>query len=186
MHERQAIREAVIAQLVGVAPLFRTAARERVFSSRQAPMRLAELPAINVFTDGEEVSPDSKNTAPRELMRTMIVAIEAWLAVKPGVDVDAALDDLALEIETAMDLDPNFGGLVFDSHLERTELGFKVDGDRPMGCAHMEFAVSYTTDLRVSESPDVFDTAESRWDIGPNTQAPADERVDHVTGINQP
>lgn len=181
MHERQAIREAVVAQLVGVAPVFRTAARDRVTKSRMAPIR-GELPAINVYTDGEEIDANSKNSAPRELMRTMTVTIEAW--AKYAENVDDALDDLALEIETAMDLDLNLANTAFDSVLERTEIGIKLDGDRPMGCVHLEYAVTFHTDLRVAAPTDIFDTATVRYDLA-GAQAPADERTDTLSNINQ-
>lgn len=182
MHERQAIREAVVAQLVGVAPAFRTSARDRVTKSRMAPMRGGELPAINVYTDGEETDANSKNSAPRELMRTMTVTIEAW--AKYAENVDDALDDLALEIETAMDGDLNLANTAFDSVLERTEIGIKLDGDRPMGCVHLEYAVTFHTDLRVAAPTDLFDTATVRHDLA-GAQAVADTTNDTLTNINQ-
>lgn len=182
MHERQAIREAVIAQLIGTAPAFRTSAQGRVTKSRMAPMRGTELPAINIYTDGDETDANSKDTAPRELKRTTVVTIEAW--AKYAENVDDALDDLALEIETAMDRDLNLANTAFDSVLERTEIGIKLDGDRPMGCVHLEYAVTFHTDLRVAAPTDIFDTASVRYDLA-GAQAPADERTDTLSNINQ-
>lgn len=182
MHERQAIREAVVAQLIGPAPAFRTSARDRITKSRMAPIRGSELPAINVYTDGEEVSADSRSTAPRELTRTMVVTIEAW--AKYAENVDDVLDDLALEIESAMDRDLNLAGTAFDSKLERTEIGIKLDGDRPMGCVHLEYAVLFHTDLRVAAPTDVFDAATVRYDLA-GVQSSADQRSDNLTNINQ-
>lgn len=182
MHERQAIREAVVAQLIGVAPAFRTSAQGRVTKSRMAPMRGTDLPAINIYTDGDETAAGSKDTAPRELTRTTVVTIEAW--ARYAENVDDVLDELALEIETAMDVDLNLAGTAFDSVLERTEIGIKLEGDRPMGCVHLEYAVTFHTDLRVAAPVDIFDTATVRYDLG-GVQAPLDERTDTLTNINQ-
>jgi hypothetical protein len=155
VHERQAIREAALTLLDGA-----TAAGVRVFKTRLAPLRQAELPAIAVYTDEESVSPDSGTSSPRELTRTVTLAVEGW--VKANEDVDDVLDELALEIETAMDADQNLGGTAFDSVLVKTETGLKIDGERPMGCVHLEYAVTYHTDLRTEESGDDFLTANVR------------------------
>ena len=89
-HERQQIRDAVVAQLKGTAPTYRTAAGARVFKTRMVPIRTAELPALNVYVDSETV--DTKSSAPVELTRTVVVAVEGWVSASD--DVDDALDDL--------------------------------------------------------------------------------------------
>lgn len=155
MHERQAIRQQVIAMLTGTAPRFATAARDRVCSTRQEPERTAELPAINVYTDGEEVTSDSVQTAPRELTRQVTIAIEAWAAAT-ATRVEDQLDDLALEIETAMDSSVDLNGAAFMSILQSTAIGFKLDGARPMGCIHLEFLVTYHTGMRLEAPTDDF------------------------------
>jgi hypothetical protein len=182
MHERQAIREAIKAQLIGTPPTFATAARDRVFKSREAPLRVAELPAINIYTDSEPVDPDSGNSAPRELKRTAVIAVEGWVVASD--DVDDRLDDLALEIETAMDQDLNLTDTAFDSVLVSTEIGINPKGERPMGCVHMEFAVTYHTQIRTVAPVALFDTADIRVSLD-GTQALDDQAHDLVTDINQ-
>ncbi len=182
MHERQAIRQAIVAQLRGSAPTYATAAGARVFETRMAPLRQTELPAIAVYAGDEAIDPDSASTAPRELKRTLTVAVEAW--VRLTENVDDALDDLALEIETAMDSDLNFGSLAFDSVLSSTEIGLKMDGDRPMGCARLEYSVTYHTDLRVDAVADEFDTADIQYSLEGN-QATLDQAHDLVDDIHE-
>lgn len=182
MHERQAIREAVIAQLKGTGPTWRTAAGDRVIASRMEPHRQHELPVLSVYTDGETV--EETETAPRELRRVVTVAVDGWVQVAPGENVDDALDDLALEVETAMDLDVNLAGAAFGAVLRSTETAIKIDGDRPMGVVHLEFAVTYHTDLRLAAPADNFDTAGVQHDVGPGLAA-ADQAGDVVTGIYQ-
>lgn len=177
MHERQAIREALVSALVAGA----TPAGDRVFKTRLAPMRDAELPAISVYTLDEETDQASRKTSPRELKRSVSVAIEAW--AKAGTNVDDTLDDLALAIETAMDADQNLGATAFDSVLTRTEIGLKLDGDRPMGCAHLEYEVTYHTDLRVTEPVDDFDTMAASYRV--NGAGEDDQAEDLVTDIHE-
>lgn len=182
MHERQAIREAIVSQLVGIAPAFRTDARNRVFKSRHAPVRQSELPAINVYTESESVKPGSESTAPRELTRTVTVAIEAWAQMTENVD--DALDELALQIETAMDLDLELAGTAFQCVLNSTEIGITTNSERPMGVVHLEYAVTFHTDLRIADPVDLFDTATVGYSVIPAMPA-ADRANDSITNINQ-
>lgn len=182
MHERQGIREAVVAALIGTAPTYATAAQARVTKTRMAPSKTAQLPAISVYTSDEAVNPPSANTAPRELKRRVTVGIEAWVIA--SADVDDALDAIALQVETAMDVDSWLGGTVTDSVLLTTEMGLKLDGERPMGCVRLEYAADYFTDLRVAEPADAFTTVDVQTSIN-NAQAPADRAEDLITGIHE-
>ncbi len=188
-HERQDIRDAIIEQLIGTAPFpagYATAAQDRVTASRMLPNKTAQLPAISVYTDSESVDPASKLTAPRELKRTVTVAVDAWATAT--ADIENTFDDLALEIETAMDSDLEFDETAHSSILVSTEIGLKMDGDRPMGCLHMEFAVTYHTDLRIAEeheARDDFDTLGSQVSLG-GTQDDEDDRAqDLVEDIHE-
>ena len=181
-HERQDIRDAVIALLKGTAPDYATAAEARVFPSRMAPLRTVELPAISVYTDNETVDPASGNSAPRELKRTVELVIEAW--VRATSDVEDALDDFALEIETALDADTEFNDTAYSSSLDSTEIGLKLDGDKPMGCVRLKYSVTYHTDLRVTAPGDNFDSADVHYDLA-GEQATADQANDVLTAIHE-
>lgn len=173
VHERQAIRDAVVTLLTGTAPNFATSAEQRIFKTRLAPVRASELPAISVYCDNETVT--DNQSSPRELTRTMTVAIDGW--ARATENVDDALDDLALEIETAMDSSTELLDTAYSAVLTTTEVGIKLDGDRPMGCVHLEYTVVYHSDLRVGHATDDFDTADIHI---------SDLAHDHVTHIHQP
>ncbi len=180
-HERKTLREAIVSQLKGETP-FRTVAGERVYETRLGPVRDHELPAITVYVDEETVDPASITSAPRYMSRTATIAIEGW--VKSAADVDDALDAFALQIETAMDVDLNFNGAAINSVMSGTEFGLKIDGNRPMGCVRMLYAVTYETTQRIEAPEDAFDSIDIHYDLA-GEQEPDDQAEDVVTGINQ-
>jgi hypothetical protein len=137
-HQRQVIRAAVAAALVG-----QTAAGARVEPTRMVPWRPAELPGIGIYTLRERVEPESRDTAPRELERRFELAIEGCVRADAGVD--DALDALALEIERVLHADATFGGTASDSLLAQTEIDVLENGDQPIGVIRLVYEVWYFT-----------------------------------------
>ena len=174
-HQRKIIREAVAAQLVG-----KTGAAARVFETRLVPYRRLELPALAVYTKSESVDPASADTSPRELRRNLQLVVEG--AVKLGEDVDDALDQLALEVERAMDADRYFGGAAGESVLTSTDTGISEEGDRPIGILILTYAVTYRTDSPAAADleplPD-FTTADVKTDLS-GTTAPGNQAEDRI------
>lgn len=156
IHERQTIREAVVAALSG-----NTSAGTRVSKSRLAPNDAAQLPAINVYTDVEAVDPVSHESAPRTLRRAVSITIDAWVAA--DVNLDDALDAISLEIEAAMDTDVWLAGAARDSYLTASEIGMTRDGARPMGVVQLKYDVEYRTTPRIAAVVDAFVTADVRF-----------------------
>lgn len=182
-HERKLIRAAIVAKLAAKVASVAT----RVTKTRLEPVRTAELPCINVYTtDVETVSEDSATSSPRELTRTARIAIDCW--AKADANVDDVVDDLAEEVEAAMDDDVFFvlGNAVTieDVILSSTEIGLSNQGERPMGVAHLEYAVTYRTGIRRPAPTDKFNQADTRISID-GAQAPDDQTHDFRTGINQ-
>lgn len=178
MHERREIRDAIVAQLIAAGASFGS----RVFPTRIPPLRTAELPAVCVYTDDEQVDRATWSTAPRELGRTVNVAIEGWVRVTE--DIEDVFDALALEVETAMDADLNLDETAFDSGLVSTEIGISMQGDRPMGAIRLLYAVTYHTELRVQPPEDEFDTANIRYNLE-NAQHEDDQAEDLVEDIHE-
>lgn len=141
-HPRQLVREAVVARLLNA-----TAAGTRVTSTRVEPHKRNALPAISVYTLREPVRPESDTTAPRELTRDVKVEIAGWVSHSEALPVDVAMDDLALEIETAMDVDRYLGGAAGDSVLEDTEMQVIEDqgADPLIGIVTLTYSVTYRT-----------------------------------------
>ena len=179
-HERKLIRQAMVAKLAALV----TSVGGRVFKTRLEPIKTVELPCLNVYTtDVETISEDSADTAPRELKRTARIAVDAWTTATDNVDDE--VDDLAEEVEAAMD-DDVFLGIAFidDVILQSTEVGLSTQGNRPMGVVHLEFAVTYRTQVRKPAPTDKFDKADTRISIS-GEQATDDQTHDFRAGINQ-
>lgn len=175
-HERQDIRDAVVRALSGHTP-----AGTRVYRSRMGPPREADLPCICVYVDTETV--DETPTSTGELTRTIDLQIEGYAAVVHAADIEAALDDLALAIETAVDVADTFENTTDQVQMSGTVLGLTADGQRPMGVARLTYEVTYRTDLRIADVPDDFDTVDVRYSLS-GTQAPADRAEDLIDGIH--
>jgi hypothetical protein len=142
-HPRKLIRHATVAALTGA-----TAAGARVQGTRVDPMRPGRLPAISVYTLRELVDEDSAVSTPLELVRDVKVEIAGWVAHSEAVPVDDAMDDLAEQIEAAMDANRNLGGTAADSFLESTELQVRAEdgkSDPLVGIVTLTYSVTYRT-----------------------------------------
>lgn len=160
-HPRKVIRHAVVTLLTGA-----TAAGTRVHSTRIEPIKKTLLPAIAVYALGEPVRPDSDGTAPREITRDVKVEIAGWVAHSDALSVDDAMDDLAEQIEAAMDVDPYLGGAAGDSILENTEMEVANDGERLIGIVALTYSVTYRTTPAEPADPDDFLTADVTTQVG--------------------
>lgn len=149
-HQRELIRYAAIAALTGA-----TAAGARVYNTRVDPHRKGALPALSVYTLGEE-SADT-GSAPRELARATRMEVAGWVAGVDSGEVADAMDALAVEIEAAMDADPYLGGAASDSVLEGTTIEIREDDGRSsplIGIITLTYSVSYYTSPTARELDD--------------------------------
>ncbi|HET7500650.1 MAG TPA: hypothetical protein VFK02_06585 [Kofleriaceae bacterium] len=140
-HPRKLVRDAIVAALAG-----KTSAGPRVQATRIDPYKRTELPAISVYTLAEQVDSVSAATAPRELTRALTVEIAGWIAHSAAHRIDDAMDELATEIEAAMDADPYLGGAAGDSLLESIDQSFQDEGDPLIGVVVLTYSVTYRTD----------------------------------------
>lgn len=171
-HPRKLIRQAVAAQLAG-----QTAAGARVFRSRMVPLKRVELPAIAIYTPEEEADFET-DSAPRELKRTLQLYIES--AADGTGDVDDVLDDLAEQIEAAMDADDTLDGNASSSVLTRTELDVDESTGRTVSVIRLTYAVTYYAFAPAEvAAPDDFITADIRHSVN-GDQAAADQARDVV------
>jgi hypothetical protein len=131
-HERQTIREAVVAALMG-----NTAAGSRVFASREVPWKRVELPGLAVYALDEAVEPQEWRGDSRRRMTLAVLAV-----VMLTERVDEALDALALEVETILMATPTLGG-AHDIRYSGTQIGLDEEQGRPMGVARLTFDVVY-------------------------------------------
>jgi hypothetical protein len=145
MHQRMAIRQAIMAQLAG-----RTMAGARVLAHPTEPWKRATLPVIGVYTDDEQIEDQSKTNRPREIWRDLDVVIVLWVAstqANPAVD---ALDNGAEQIEAAMALDPYLAGTVglTGAVLVSTQVAIQDDeqqrADPMIGVVRLTYTAPYT------------------------------------------
>jgi len=180
-HERTEIRNAIVAQLKGPGNN-RTAAGARVVKSRLAPPKTASLPFVSVYNELEPIK-EGGDKGSRELERQYEVTICGWVIAASDSDVDDALDALALEIETAMDLDHTLDSYASTSHLVNTQFGIDLSGERPLGAVSLTYGCTYFSKTRNAAPVDNFDTASAVTDLG-GEQATLDETAVLVEDIN--
>jgi hypothetical protein len=138
MHYRQRIRDAVAAALTAA----NTGAGANVFTSRARP--ILEIlqkreSVLSVYTADESAQrgPDGYLST-----RTLTVSIEGMAG--GGDDLDDILDDLALQVETAIDADRTLGGLLHDELvLESTGSEITARGNQQVGAFRMDFECTY-------------------------------------------
>lgn len=168
-HQRQLIREYLRDILLG-----ETDAEDRVTATRINPYRKGDLPAISVYTLEETVDQEQSNTAPREYTRNLKVEIAGW--VTPGDGVDAAMDDLALQIETVIDGDRYLGDpttgddLAAETMLEGTTMSIKAEGDALTALVTLTYTVTYRNLAPVAPTElDDFLTADATYPLDGST-----------------
>lgn len=172
-HPRKLIRKAVVALLVNA----NTAAAARVFPTRVPPIRKTELPAIAVYTEDEETDQDSMTTAPRELKRDVVVAVELYVVHSDSYTVDDATDDLAEQVENAMNGNRYLSGTAGECVLVSTETGI-ADGsaDPIVGIAKLSYRATYRSDTAAGIANDDFLRADAKYQVvGGVSDTPVDE-----------
>jgi hypothetical protein len=141
-HQRKEIRHAIAELLIAAG----TAAGSRVSRTRVDAHKRSELPAISVYALSESSQADG--SAPRELARDARVEIVGWVQHTEAVPADDAMDDLAEQIETAMDADRFVGGLAADTELTGTEIQIRAEEGKSsplVGQVTLAYAVTYRT-----------------------------------------
>jgi hypothetical protein len=136
-HQRKILRDAVVTALAGLP-----STGDKVFATRTYPVDATELPVLCVYTLGEDSEIHSAG-ASRSLLRNLQLEVEAIAAVNGSLD--DTLDQLALEVEQALAVDPTFGGQCYDCSLAATKIAIRGEGEKETGAAVMTFALRYRT-----------------------------------------
>lgn len=142
-HVRKQIRKAAVAALQGLATT-----GDRVFESRVYPIDRAKMPGLLVYTTTED---SAREDSPTESMRDLILIVYGVVRISDKIEDE--LDDIALEVEIALDglglagLAKIYGGI------QGTVSTMEVDdADKPHGAIAMEFLYTYRT---AAGAPDV-------------------------------
>lgn len=144
-HVRQQIRDYLVTALTGL-----TTTGSRVFKSRPLHRQLqtSELPALLIYTDGEDVSADTMGGPLGQIERTLRVRIEA--VVRGTSAFDDNIDLIIKEVEIAL----NASNTVFTlNNLSRRGIvlqavedpEFDGEGDKVVGRVAMTWVAIYRT-----------------------------------------
>ncbi len=147
MHYRKRIREAVRALLTAADTL----AGPNVFTSRARPvleiLQRREV-VLSVYTADEE---SQRSEDGHLLVRTLEISVEGIAG--GGEELDDVLDDLAGQVEAAVDADPTLGALLHDDmELTSTTTEITARGNMQIGAFRMTFACQYVTE-RIAQQP---------------------------------
>lgn len=135
-HKRTLIRAAVKALLAG-----NTDAGNNVFTSRKTNYLVSELPAINIRLGDEEATPRDI----RGLIFVRNVALLIEIKASDMTTLDDTLDNIAEEVETALNADKSLGGLVHGTIYRSTsEVEIDEDGNKPIGSITLTFNIQYS------------------------------------------
>ena len=135
MHIRQAIRENIKTTLTGL-----TTTGNRVYLNRLYPLSQSNNNAICIFTDGESI--DYLTTgATRTQERVVTYKVEVYVRTK--TDFDDKIDDILVEIESALHQDVTRGGNAVDTTLGNLQIEYNGDGEVPVGVGQLDVMVKY-------------------------------------------
>lgn len=187
MHQRQAIRQAVKALILGdgTQPW-----ADRVWVNRPNPLSqrshqdsaLNQLPAVLIYT--RTGSDEKFNEAPREYLRTVELVIE--IAAAMNDKIDDTLDEYADTIERLILNDPYLGETAADTLLTGSGMTIVDDGEIPIGAVILTFDVTYRQhfpDETVAAALDDLETVHNDYDLD-GDQADADQTSDTIQ-LNQ-
>ncbi len=174
-HPRKLIRQAVVALLVSVG----TAAGARVLGTRVDPHKKSQLPAISVYTLNDPVDEDASSTT--EDAHELELEVAAWVAHTDALPVDDAMDDIAEQIEAAMNGDPYLGNQASKVRLVGSTMEVIEDDGRssPMvGIIVLTYTVHYRTDLTAPAPTDLFLSVKANQEIvgGVSDTVPASDQ----------
>lgn len=142
-HIRTQIRAAVATALTGLATTGANVHRNRV-----ARLSLRQVPALVITVDSEQISEIGLDPLQD---RKLQVAVDGYAAA--AADVDDALDQIGLEVETALAAAGVLGGLVKAApSLSQVQIGIDETHEEPLGRIRMVFT---TQTFTAPTSPDV-------------------------------
>jgi len=135
-HVRTQIRNAIAALCAGLP-----STADRVFTSRLHPLSPAELPALRIHVDDEQILLDIVHS-PAMLERTCTVRIEC--CSRDLESLDDTLDEMAKEVEHAIAGDSSLGGLLNGALTpDGIEIERDGEGDAPIGVLTLRYLAVY-------------------------------------------
>ena len=132
-HVRQQIREAAATVLGNL-----TTTSTRVHQSRVRPRTDAGLPCLLIETNEEQVAPGSVGTLQERELTLTVRGV-----AKSATNLDDTLDDIALEVETALAAAPTLSGKCAGMELRAIRVDFDDETDKPVGQISLDYRLTY-------------------------------------------
>ncbi|HZQ01414.1 MAG TPA: hypothetical protein VFB13_17850 [Reyranella sp.] len=137
-HVRQQIRAKAVSLLRGLATT-----GPNVYPGRSWPTGAAQLPALLVYTRTEQAQ-DATMMAQTLQLRTVELVVEGRCRTA-SQEPDDELDEIALEVETALLASGAFGTLIKSIELKRSISASLASQDRRSGEIELTFDIEYLT-----------------------------------------
>ena len=142
-HVRKQLRDAVALAVTGL-----TSTGSRVYESRSLPLSAAatELPALCVYARQDVPDyADAAMGARGTVLRVLELHVQGYYKAADGPGVEEGLDAIAEQVETAVFVDPTFGGKCIWTRLGPQVLDVDAEGDQTLGVIDMVFELLYRT-----------------------------------------
>lgn len=148
-HQRKTIRDAIVTAVTGL-----TTTSTSVFTDRIYPVDITEFPALTVMTGDETVDEDAwiLETATGGVLeseRQLEIEIRAHAA---GATYQDTLDQISLEVETAVNADLTLGGEVQRLWYIGATPDRPDEFEKPAGTLTLLYRCNYLTDGRDPQS----------------------------------
>ena len=132
---RRQIRERVATMLTGLSTTGRN-----VFQSNVYPLENADLPALCIYTQDEEIEVGAMGD-PRVCHSTMTLNVDGY--AQTSSNLDDQLDQIGKEVQVAMAGDIDINNLVKDSYLSSVDISYSGEGTSPIGVIRHNYSVLY-------------------------------------------
>lgn len=134
-HMRRQIREAAATALTGL-----TTTGSRVFTSRARLVQAADLPCLRIWCDDENISTETIHVA-RVRERVLQLVVEGCCSA--NADMDDTLDQIAKEVEIALDGNQTLGVGVKAIEPKEIKSEFLAQGETVIAVVTMRFEATY-------------------------------------------
>ena len=111
-----------------------------VFQSDVYPLENADLPALCIFTQDQEIEVGA-TVDPRVYHSTMILIVDGY--AQTFSNLDDQLDQIGIEVQVAMTEDIDTNNLVKDSYLSSVDISYSGEGTSPIGIIRHNYSVLY-------------------------------------------
>lgn len=136
-HVRKQIRDNVVTAVTGL-----TTTGANVYRTRIYPLASGKLPGLAVYTSSETSTYETL-TRPRTRSRVLELMVEGYVA--GTTNLDNTLDQIAVEVEEALETDTTRGNLAKDTELTGTETELIGEGEKVAGVIRLTFQITYMT-----------------------------------------